>query len=195
MKCLPVKSLIQFRSVSKTWKSCIDNAGFVASYSSKKQHILVKHLDNDYYETRFLSIVDDDDAASFALNRVYLTPPRLPNDSKLIGCSGGLLCFYKVGGAAFLWNPSIRRGLHVDVPIIVGDGYIRDVVLGFGVCRVTNDLKIVKITRVDVPLVGWGWEAVNQVDVWTLSTRLGEAYTPISLVIRFTFVVQSIPVV
>ncbi|XP_076900255.1 putative F-box protein At3g16210 [Bidens hawaiensis] len=170
MKWLPVKSLIQFRSVSKTWKSYIDSAGFVASYSSNKQHIWVQYYDEEIREEIYLSIVDDD---TFALNRVYLPPLRLPDYTKCIGCSDGLLCFYKVGGTAFLWNPSIRERFHVDVPI-VANGFIHDVVLGFGVCPETNDLKIVKITCVenvfadDLELEE---EEVNKVDVWTLSTR------------------------
>ncbi|XP_076900269.1 F-box/kelch-repeat protein At3g23880-like [Bidens hawaiensis] len=169
MKWLPVKSLIRFRSVSKTWKSYIDSAGFVASYSSNKQHIWVQYYDEQVREERYLSIVDDD---TFALNRVNLTPLPLPDYTKYIGCSDGLLCFY-LGCTAFFWNPSIRRGFHLDVPI-EAHGCLHDVVLGFGVCRETNDLKIVKITCVENVFSAafeLEEEVVNKVDVWTLSTR------------------------
>nr|GEV36557.1 hypothetical protein [Tanacetum cinerariifolium] len=43
MKRLPVKSLIQFRSVSKLWKSLIDSSAFIAEYqrTELQQHILL----------------------------------------------------------------------------------------------------------------------------------------------------------
>ncbi|XP_076953399.1 F-box/kelch-repeat protein At3g06240-like [Bidens hawaiensis] len=135
-------------------------------------------------EERYLSIVDDD---TFALNRVNLTPPRLPDYTKYIGCSDGLLCFYNAGYTAFLWNPSIRRGFHVDVPI-VADGFIHDVVLGFGVCRETNDLKIVKITCVENVLTAdMESEEVNKLDVWTLSTRAWRSLPPNAILTKLYF--------
>ncbi|KAI3776462.1 hypothetical protein L1987_46247 [Smallanthus sonchifolius] len=42
MKRLPVKSLIQFRCVSKTWKSLIDSSDFIANYTHM-QHLLVTY--------------------------------------------------------------------------------------------------------------------------------------------------------
>ncbi|KAK1425089.1 hypothetical protein QVD17_20433 [Tagetes erecta] len=67
-----------------------------------------------------------------------------------IGSSRGLVCLYGYNresrsGAfprqrtAVIWNVSIRRDVHVFVPN-VGDGIYRTI-LGFGVCRETNDPK------------------------------------------------------
>ncbi|KAF5764863.1 putative F-box domain-containing protein [Helianthus annuus] len=42
MKRLPVKSLIQFRSVCKSWNSLIESPDFIAHYSSQQQHLLVR---------------------------------------------------------------------------------------------------------------------------------------------------------
>ncbi|KAK1412955.1 hypothetical protein QVD17_34591 [Tagetes erecta] len=69
-----------------------------------------------------------------------------------------------------LWNISIQKGVSVAVP---NAGHkIYETVLGFGVCRVTSDLKIVKIrykSRLDnvesISCIPW------QVEVFTLSTR------------------------
>ncbi|XP_076907739.1 F-box protein CPR1-like [Bidens hawaiensis] len=41
LKMLPMKPLIQFRSVSKVWKSLIDSSHFIAHYSSPHTHLLV----------------------------------------------------------------------------------------------------------------------------------------------------------
>ncbi|GJU27955.1 putative F-box domain-containing protein [Tanacetum coccineum] len=47
MKRLPVKSLIQFRSVSKQWKSFIDSPKFIKNYhvnhTNPQHHLLVKY--------------------------------------------------------------------------------------------------------------------------------------------------------
>ncbi|KAJ0771822.1 putative galactose oxidase/kelch, beta-propeller, kelch-type beta propeller [Helianthus annuus] len=80
-------------------------------------------------------------------------------------------------GKAALWNPTIRKTVELVVPS-VANGETYATVLGFGVCRETNDPKIVKITHI----VSWGdMETAScipwQVEVFTLSTgawrRLG----------------------
>ncbi|MFS8025846.1 putative F-box domain-containing protein [Helianthus anomalus] len=56
MNRLPVKSLIQCRSVSKTWKSLIDSSDFVVEYShqrTKMQHLYVRYDDLTDYNVRF----------------------------------------------------------------------------------------------------------------------------------------------
>nr|GFB28240.1 hypothetical protein [Tanacetum cinerariifolium] len=58
MKRLPAKSLIQFRSVSKPWKSLIDSSAFIALY----QHTQQRHriLVRDDFEHNYVSVADDD---------------------------------------------------------------------------------------------------------------------------------------
>ncbi|KAJ0438562.1 putative F-box domain, galactose oxidase/kelch, beta-propeller, kelch-type beta propeller [Helianthus annuus] len=178
MKRLPVESLIQCRSVSKTWKSMIDSSEFAAEYSrhrTKMQHIFVRYDDLTDYNVRYVSVVDDD---TFPTNRVFLTPPPLVQMHeyyKILGCSHGLFCFYRVGpvsgtGKALLWNPSVRKTVEVAVPNVT-DWEVYETVLGFGVCRETNDPTIVKITHI----VSWGdMESAScipwEVEVFTLST-------------------------
>ncbi|MFS8006006.1 putative F-box associated interaction domain-containing protein [Helianthus anomalus] len=84
----------------------------------------------------------------------------------IIGSFHGLLCLYDSNrhtipmNLAVLWNPSIRKAVGVVVPKTEDNNKERTV-LGFGVCRETNDPKIVKITHSNDP-----W----QVEVFTLST-------------------------
>ncbi|XP_076898798.1 putative F-box protein At5g62660 [Bidens hawaiensis] len=175
MKLLPVKSLIRFRSVSKTWKSWIDSSSFVHTYTRKQTpHVLVScnapllvGYNAPLYKQTFISVPDDD---SFSLKQVTL--PSFHNNLEFIGSSHGLLCFHKpsfssaIWDTAVIWNPCIRRAFQILVPAPAPTRHSTyyTTVLGFGVCRVTNDPKIVKIFYNRV--VG-----VFQVDLYTLSTR------------------------
>ncbi|KAF5804012.1 putative F-box domain-containing protein [Helianthus annuus] len=46
LKKIPVKSLIQCRSISKAWKPLIDSSDFIAHYSGQQQHLLTAVLWN-----------------------------------------------------------------------------------------------------------------------------------------------------
>ncbi|KAJ0568703.1 putative F-box domain-containing protein [Helianthus annuus] len=129
MMRLPVKSLLQFRSVSKAWKSLIDHSDFTARYRGQHHHhLLVRYNDTVTCNENYVSIVDDH---TFPQQKVSLPIPQL-----------GLFCFYGDDQAAVLWNPAIRKEVTVVVPAREG---IYETVLGYGVCRETADPKIVKI--------------------------------------------------
>ncbi|XP_076942650.1 F-box protein CPR1-like [Bidens hawaiensis] len=169
IKRLPLKSLVQFRTVSKTWKSMIDDADFITHYSGQKEHLVVGFLDS-VDMLKYVSFVDDD---SFPVHKVSPPIPLIDYIDVTIGSSHGLLCLcgYDLNGRgkAVLWNPSIRKAFALDVPNVV---YAKTYgsVLGFGVCRETTDPKIVKITYIDE----WrDMESIScipyQVEVFTLS--------------------------
>ncbi|KAI3725460.1 hypothetical protein L1987_65248 [Smallanthus sonchifolius] len=173
IKNLPVKSLIQFRSVSKTWKSLIDSSDFVKHYSgqhTRMQHLVVTYDDPDR-ERKYVSIADDE---TLPQHKVSPTIPPLVSTLKystIIGTSHGLLCSYvdEPKGIAVIWNLLIGKSVSVDVPNIAPFGTFGTVV-GFGVCPETMDPKIVKITHIDT------WDDIEsitsipwQVEVFTLS--------------------------
>ncbi|KAF5762108.1 putative F-box domain-containing protein [Helianthus annuus] len=192
MKRLPVKSLIQFRSVSKSWKSLIDSSHFIADYNGgqpqlqlQEQHLFVRYQNkvgiND--ERKYDSIVDDD---SFPHRRVSFTLPRCVKmliDSENVGSSHGLMCLYsryfEVFGVrrdvAVVWNVLIGKAVAVAVPN-VGDAssHMYATALGFGVCPETFDPKIVKINYVNPYRWDGDIESItsipHQVEVFTLST-------------------------
>ncbi|KAJ0693437.1 putative F-box domain, galactose oxidase/kelch, beta-propeller, F-box associated interaction [Helianthus annuus] len=170
MKRLPVKSLLRFRSICKSWKSLIDSSDFIAYHSSQQQHLLVSYYDNDY-EQKYVSIVDDH---TFPQQKVFLTVPvsvkkMLEHHPRIISSCHGLVCLYcDSTRTAVIWNISLRKSVVVVVP--ASNAY--KTAIGFGVCRETNDPKIVKIRY-----IGW-WRSVDinatyipsQVEVFTLST-------------------------
>ncbi|KAI3776466.1 hypothetical protein L1987_46251 [Smallanthus sonchifolius] len=186
MNMLPVKSLIQFRSVSKAWKSHIDSSDFIAHYSSQQQHLLVRYQDSSDLVEKYVSIADDD---TFPQHKVSLTLPLLVNRIEypiIIGSSHGLLClydFYHETCMAVLWNISIRKVVAVVVPDEQDVRY--RTALGFGVCPGTSDPKIVKVAQIN----RWNY---NEIDIdgflYGLAINwipMDGEFTPYNVVISF----------
>ncbi|GJX57660.1 putative F-box domain-containing protein, partial [Tanacetum coccineum] len=108
MKRLPVRSLIQFRSVSKSWKSLIDSYEFIGDYHvsrDTRHHLLVSYV----------SVVDDNN--TFPEHKFPLTFIAQLSKPTIVGSSRGLLCLYGYDGKpsyskskmAVVWNPAIRK--------------------------------------------------------------------------------------
>nr|XP_043624781.1 putative F-box protein At1g47790 [Erigeron canadensis] len=159
-----VKSVIRFRSVSKTCKSVIDSPLFVKDHSQHhhRRHLLVTYSDVDAAESasssryshtfrsnqRYVSMVDDDSfepslhtRISISKNMIRATDVR---EIKTISSSYGLVCVYKRKAAtAVIWNPLIRKSIRIHVP---NDDNNTGCAVGFGVCPGTLEPKLVKIT-------------------------------------------------
>ncbi|GJY54440.1 F-box domain containing protein, partial [Tanacetum coccineum] len=158
---LPVKSVVQFRSVSKLWKSLIDNPKFITSYHSCKTHLFVKYrLAN---EVKYVSIVDDH---TFPNQKSSLTVPKPVSQLGYISTLtsvNGLLCFYgwrkDVRGKciAVLWNPSVGKavGINISNPLLIPNGLTY---IGFGVCPNTSDPKLVRINTIGILMSVNNWE-------------------------------------
>ncbi|XP_076884337.1 putative F-box protein At3g16210 [Bidens hawaiensis] len=167
MKRLPVKSLIRFRIVSKAWKSHINSSDFIIKHFSyhrmHSQHLLVKYKNIHLADCddKYVLIVDDD----------TFPKQKMLEDPAVIGTSHGLVCLHgRKRDVIFLWNILIRKVVVVVPPN--ANEHIFRTVLGFGVCRETNDPKIVRITFVDDrTMMQEGIGRVDKVEVFTLSTR------------------------
>lgn len=173
IKSLPVKSLLQFRSVSTDWKSSIDDPEFIQDYiknyhinhPNPQHHLLVRYK-LDHFET-YTSIVDDN---NFPQQRFpFLAPVSLSflRKTLTLASDDGLLCFYGEVGSntkrAVIWNPTVGKSVSIDV---FPNAYYEHTVVGFGVCH--GDPMLVKIsvtTNFD------GIPTMWDVDVFSLSTR------------------------
>ncbi|GJR91272.1 F-box domain containing protein [Tanacetum coccineum] len=173
MKMLPVKSLLQFRSVSKQWKSLIDTSEFIKNYHlnhpNPQHHLLVRYEFNNV--RTYTSIIDNN---TFPQQKFPLTAPEslsLLRHALTLGSVNGLLCYVGYHNdtqeieteMAVIWNPTVRKSVGIVIPDPL---YTREVV-GFGVCPRTSDPKLVKISVVKEPSM---WV----VEVFTLSRRVWE---------------------
>ncbi|GJR70546.1 putative F-box domain-containing protein [Tanacetum coccineum] len=183
IKNFPIISLIRFRSVSKPWRSLIDSFEFISDYNVRhtqsQQHLFVSYFDSDANERKHVSIVDDD---VFPKNKFPLIPPmsvQLFKYEKIVGCAQGLFCLYdcilNAHDTASIWNPYIRKSIDINIPVVnlpyMSDRSPLDIFYGFGVCPITSDPKIIKITYFYREDHG---DYINdctwQVDVFELST-------------------------
>ncbi|XP_071735479.1 putative F-box protein At1g47790 [Rutidosis leptorrhynchoides] len=182
IKMLPIISIVQCRSVSKSWKFFIDSSEFITDYNvlhTQPQRILIGYVDSD--EEKHISLVDDDD--TFPWQKHSLSVPATIKklyEPRLVGCSQGLFCFFSYmekpsdfeTKTAVLWNPAIRKSIDIVVPNVLDWPY--QTFVGFGVCPRTNDPKLVKISNnrnpleidYSIPCIPW------QVEVFTLSSGI-----------------------
>ncbi|KAM3685783.1 hypothetical protein ACJW31_11G144800 [Castanea mollissima] len=119
---LPVKSLIRFRSVSKSWNSLITSSAFINSHltrslslPSNSSKLIVRHCLDNSYESPYQSFM-------------------------LIGSVNGLFSLYDQE-CYILWNPSIRKFITLPKPCSF-IGFCRH---AFGFDPRTNDYKVVRI--------------------------------------------------
>ncbi|GJY09968.1 F-box domain containing protein [Tanacetum coccineum] len=139
MNRLPVKSLLQFRSVSKSWKCMIDSSSFVFTYGVRKSK-------NDFFNYTkgfqgFMLSIDET-----LIHTPVDTDLNLSNH-KTIGTSQGLWCFsFGNNLSATLWNPSVKKSIGIFVPVFNNIPVCHKILLGFGVPPDTLDPTIVKIS-------------------------------------------------
>nr|XP_043632959.1 putative F-box protein At1g47790 [Erigeron canadensis] len=193
MTRLPVKSLIQFRSVSKLWKSLIDSSQFTDDYNAyqgRQQCLLIRYKDpHELHKQKYVCIVDDE---TFPQHKSALNAPisfQQLNNLRLVGSSQGLLCFHgeypnpdgsflhSRSEMAVIWNPSLNKSIEIEVPLLYD---IHTTILGFGVCPNTCDPMLVKINDIYMP-----W----QVEVFKLNSgiwRIQRCHLPRKLV-EFTW--------
>ncbi|XP_028056172.1 putative F-box protein At1g47790 [Camellia sinensis] len=154
---LPTKSLIKFRSVSKSWNSLITSPNFINTHLT---HSLTSNSYINSYGNLPLMIVRQ---------CVSIPPPRtehyklcidtedsfdeykdleIPIKSRClpffyaIGYAKGLFCLFDQD-RFFLWNPSIRKSMAMPKPTIKAAFHRH----GFGFDPRNNDYKVVRIVN------------------------------------------------
>lgn len=147
---LPVKSLLRFKCVSKSWLSLISDPQFGVSHydlaATPTHRILMRS--NDFYAQSIDSnapFIDSGEGSLCLLRAVHLllpppSPPRIPdffhfddfrNQPHILGsCRGFILLYYERSDDLILWNPSI--GVHKQLPHFQYDNITREFLYGFG---------------------------------------------------------------
>ncbi|KAL7215779.1 hypothetical protein ACSBR1_027844 [Camellia fascicularis] len=156
LKRLPVKSLLRFRCVSKTWMSLITTPDFITKHlitqttSTPHNHTLVRHYSR-LHRKEIYSVHSDNQ--SFDDLNAQIEFPFLGHSRfyfRVVGFVNGLLCLsddlFGYTDTIVLWNPSIRRSLTLPIPrfTFACSGPFM-FVLGFGFDSKTNDHKVVRV--------------------------------------------------
>ncbi|XP_058203814.1 F-box/kelch-repeat protein At3g23880-like [Rhododendron vialii] len=145
---LPVKSLLRFKCVSKSWRSLISQPEFV------KAHHSLASVNTDYTHHRLLLIyfksyprVDFKSCSLYSVvNEKSDTAVDLDcpvsvyhNTTWVVGCCYGLVCFV-AGKEVSIWNPSTRKSKRLpDVEMV--NHYLKT--YGFGYDESVDDFKVV----------------------------------------------------
>ncbi|GJU89066.1 hypothetical protein Tco_1301489, partial [Tanacetum coccineum] len=113
---------------------------------------------------------------------------QLKGDKIVVGMSRGLFCMHGLDinsgrGTIVIWNPSIRKSVGILVPDHVPHKFDFDK-YGFGVCPVTCDPTIIKISY---PAQSITW----QVKIFTLSSKRWNLIIPSSNLPRKSIILDS----
>uniref|UniRef100_M1B063 Ubiquitin-protein ligase n=1 Tax=Solanum tuberosum TaxID=4113 RepID=M1B063_SOLTU len=167
---LPVKSIIKFKSVSKSWLSLLSSPRFINTHLnfSKNNHKNVpqklllltpnQNLSKKQY-TLFSSI-------SETIVRVDLDyPVKSPSCvTQFIGSCDGLICF-SVENSLILWNPSTRKWKKIPKEsIFMNQDYY--CTYGFGYDEFNDDYKLILVYSSKIKNIGY-----NEVKVYSLKTN------------------------
>ncbi|KAI3698882.1 hypothetical protein L2E82_42776 [Cichorium intybus] len=170
---LPPKSLLRFRSVSKSLRSCIDSPEFMRMHTCRSpQSVVMRHLvrkgSRDEYGCIAFCTLHTEDQLPLRGGYIGITAVNFPCRSVSItgSCNGIMSLFEYQKGIIYLWNPSVMRQLTLpDCPRRCTQG----ICIGIGFDPITDDNKIVSI-----PLLGGTAESAF---VYAMKTR---AWCPIA---------------
>ncbi|AET03603.1 putative F-box domain, galactose oxidase/kelch, beta-propeller, F-box associated interaction [Medicago truncatula] len=167
---LPVKFLIQFQCVCKSWNSLISDPKFAEKHCRLSTTRLVHTLtfSNLPYKHILKSYPLHSVFIDLTTNQTAHPITQLETPSKyyfyFVGSCNGILCLLACDYAGFvsirLWNPSIRK--FKELPYLQKQ---EGVMYGFGYDAVTNNYKVVVVLRAC-------YSSGNsfEVNVYTLST-------------------------
>lgn len=143
---LPVKPLLQFRCVSKPWRSVIDSPNFIRmhlnrSIQSRSNLSLILYDFNAPIPNQLCSVDFDKLDIAFKLNPPLTFEKRV---NKVWNSCNGLLCLSFGEGQAILWNPSTRK---TETPVDFRGVLVN--LFGLGYDSVSDDYKVMRIARIN----------------------------------------------
>ncbi|XP_030966873.1 F-box/kelch-repeat protein At3g23880-like [Quercus lobata] len=145
---LPLKSLIQFRCVSKSCNSLITSPAFINSSltrsHSNSNKLIVRYLDVKPHVERYKLIHEDNDNNDSLSEQIQDLefPLRSRCDCfQLVGSVNGLFCLYEEN-RFILWNPCIRKFIILPKTSVTG---LFPCYLALGFDSRDNDYKVVRI--------------------------------------------------
>ncbi|XP_074277235.1 F-box/kelch-repeat protein At3g06240-like [Silene latifolia] len=171
---LPVKTLIKCTILSKSFLSSITSHDFISDHIAQhaNSHLLLRYFTHDKQEMYHLD-PDDDTFSGFQTQGLLVPFLAYPKQCfTVVGCINGVLClvndYQQEGTLIILWNPSIRKFVHLPRPIFVFDkigAYTS--VCGFGFDPISDDYKVVRLVERDT---GYGVSSQTLVEVYSLKS-------------------------
>ncbi|XP_041991805.1 F-box/kelch-repeat protein At3g23880-like [Salvia splendens] len=171
---LPVKSLIRFTAVSKSWRSLITSPNFTSLHlsNSQKNRAILRHYDEHDKQEHYRLLEFAAKNGAFAINSSSEFDFPLNSQIgyyRIVGSCDGLVCsiddlFLFPSQSVVLWNPSVRN--HVILPPAnTNPMEPHVVVLGFGIGNGVH--KVVRIVYCRRPY-DYGFGVPPQVEVFSL---------------------------
>lgn len=149
---LPIKSIVRFKCVSKSWLVLIKSSEFVTAHLNRsiRNHSLIVRYYNHAFGNDFgLTLLRSD----LKQHQVELPPLEgLSTFPKIVGSCNGLLCLdvsSAFGMAFVLWNPATNEFKRLPTPSLT-ESRLKTfwmVSLGFGFNQDTNDYVLVRIVN------------------------------------------------
>ncbi|KAL3506355.1 hypothetical protein ACH5RR_031737 [Cinchona calisaya] len=148
---LPVKSLVKFKCVSRSWLSLISSHQFIRAHfkfnsSTDNQRVLILSCVGWDYCFKHCSL----NSLLYAQVTDAIDVDYPPFDAPLnlvsvVGCSGGMICIAIRATNLFLWNPSTLKSKKLpDLGIrLKEDSYY--IACGFGYDEINDDYKVVAV--------------------------------------------------
>ncbi|XP_058208714.1 F-box protein At3g07870-like [Rhododendron vialii] len=166
---LPVRSLVQFYCVCKSWYALRLNPNFISKHFRHSTLSTANHGDRSFFlltrhQSKAITLLSGTKSVDIPIN---MDIPFL-NISKPLRISGschGLVCLsvMPIASILIIWNPATR--VFKDLPVSnvqrPNAGPIK-VVLGFGFDSGSKDYKVLRIVNYCYPL--------NQVEIYSLGT-------------------------
>ncbi|KAK4751056.1 hypothetical protein SAY87_004538 [Trapa incisa] len=176
----PLKSLLRFRSVSRSWNSLITSQSFIALHLShsmdaaggtdKDSSIFLRYYSHS--RGRLINTVyRDDGGESLTEDQELEFPIKNYDNYNYVGACNGLICLadYDINHLrVVLWNPSIRTCICVPIPRLIGTDNVHIYTFGFGFDRHNEQYKVLRM----IYAVGQNYRRLVQpeVEVYVLGT-------------------------
>ncbi|XP_074340863.1 putative F-box protein At3g10430 [Apium graveolens] len=147
---LPVKLLLQYRSVCKAWLNLISSPSFVQTHldhtaADSKNGTFIAHSYQVNIPNHKISLLRLDDLDN-PINLEHPFPSSVsPEEMDVVGSCNGLLCLTNPLGHICLWNPTMKRVKDISDYAIRMVDTSGEVSVGFGFDKMTNDYKVVRI--------------------------------------------------
>ncbi|XP_017436686.1 F-box/kelch-repeat protein At3g23880 isoform X2 [Vigna angularis] len=148
---LPVKSLLQFRCVCKSWMSLISDPYFM----KKHLHLSTRSTHFNHHRIILSATTAEFHLKSCSVSSLFNSPSTVCDDLSypvknkfrhdgIVGSCNGLLCFAIKGDCVLLWNPSMRASKK-SPPL--GNNWRPGcfTAFGLGYDHVTEDYKVVAV--------------------------------------------------